>query len=333
MTRRKNCLDGCLISAALAMILASTASISASGQGKGVVKLAEGDWTGNLTQVHLARIILEEHMGYEVDLTYADYNAQWVSIASGDLHIAMEQWQESTIPQMEKFLTEFGGNGEIAFLGDTGVIGETGYYVPTYVIEGDPERGIEPLCPQLKDWRQLNECASVFATLETAPKGRWLGCPSVGWGCEDEKRVMNLELDFVSVAIGSEAAHWAEIEGAYSRGEAIIFDGWTPHWSNAKYDLTRVDLPDATPECWGLVEGVEPTYACDFFRGQITYNIANPVFVKDYPEVAQFITNMHLTNDQQAGMLLAVDVEGRDVTEVVREWMAANEDTWKGWIP
>ena len=158
-------------------------------------------------------------MGYEVDLIYADYTAQWVSIASGDLHIAMEQWQESTIPQMEKFLSEYGGNGEIAFLGDTGVIGETGYYVPTYVIEGDPERGIEALCPQLKDWNQLNECASVFATLETAPKGRWLGCPSVGWGCEDEKRVKNLGLDFVSVAIGSEAAHWAEIEGAYSRGE------------------------------------------------------------------------------------------------------------------
>ena len=333
MTRRKYRLDGCLISAALAMILASAASISAFGQGKGTVKLAEGDWTGNLTQVHLARIILEEHMGYEVDLTYADYNAQWVSIASGDLHIAMEQWRESTIPQMEKFLTEFGGNGEIAFLGDTGVIGETGYYVPTYVIEGDPERGIEPLCPQLKDWRQLNECASVFATLETAPKGRWLGCPSVGWGCEDEKRVTNLGLDFVSVAIGSEAAHWAEIEGAYSRGEAVIFDGWSPHWSNVKYDLTRVHLPDATPECWGMVEGVEPTYACDFFPGQITYNIANPQFVQDHPEVAQFITNMHLTNDQQAGMLLAVDVEGRDVTEVVREWMAANEDTWKGWIP
>ena len=272
-------------------------------------------------------------MGYEVDLIFADYTAQWVSIASGDLHIAMEQWQESTLPQMEKFLSEYGGNGEIAFLGDTGVIGETGYYVPTYVIEGDPDRGIEALCPQLKDWRQLNECASVFATIETAPKGRWLGCPNVGWGCGDEMRVKNLGIDFVAVAIGSEAAHWAEIEGAYSRGEAVIFDGWTPHWTHAKYDLTRMDLPDATPECWGMVEGVEPTYACDFFRGQITYNIGNPDFVKDHPEVAQFITNMHLTNAQQAAMLLDVDVNGREVIDVVREWMVANEDTWKGWIP
>ena len=333
MTRRMNRLGRCLISAALAMILASAAPIAAFGQGKGVIKLAEGDWTGNLLQVHLARIILEEHMGRDVDLIFADYTAQWVSIASGDLHMAMEQWQESTLPQMEKFLSEYGGNGEIGFLGDTGVIGETGYYIPTYVIEGDPSRGIEAACPQLEDWRQLNECASVFATIETAPKGRWMGCPMVGWGCGDKERVENLGLDFVAVAIGSEPAHWAELEGAYSRGEGIIFDGWTPHWIHAKYDLTRIDLPDATPECWGMVEGVEPTYACDFFRGQITYNIGNPEFVKDNPEVAQFITNMHLTNEQQAGMLLAVDVEERELVEVVREWMAANEGIWKGWIP
>ena len=55
--------------------------------------------------------------------------------------------------------------------------------------------------------------------------------------------------------------------------------------------------------------------------------------MKDHPEVAQFITNMHLTNEQQAGMLLEVDIKGREVIDVVREWMAANEDTWKGWIP
>ena len=333
MIRRKSLLGRWLRSAALAMIAASAMPVGAEEHGKGVVKIAEGDWTGNLLQVHLARIILDEHMGYEVDLIFADYTAQWVSIASGDLHVAMELWQESTLPQMEKFLSEYGGSGEITFLGDTGVIGETGYYVPTYVIEGDAARGIDPACPHLKDWRQLNECAQAFATIETSPKGRWMGCPLVGWGCKDEERVRNLGLDFVAVTIGSEPAHWAEIDGAYSRGEPVIFDGWTPHWSHAKYDLTRIDLPEASAECWGMVEGVEPTYACDFFRGQITYNIANPDFVNNNPEVARFITNMHLTNHQQAGMLLAVDIEERDLVEVVREWMAANEATWKAWIP
>ena len=117
MTKRNRQLGRCLISSALAMILASVAPIAAFGQSTGAIKLAEGDWTGNLLQVHLAKIILEENMGYEVDLIFADYTAQWVSIASGDLHIAMEQWQESTLPQMEKFLSEYGGNGEITFLG------------------------------------------------------------------------------------------------------------------------------------------------------------------------------------------------------------------------
>ena len=333
MTRRKNRLGGWLLSAVFAAMAVLMLPQTAPAQSKGTVKLAEGDWTGNLLQVNIAKIILEEHMGYEVDLIFADYTAQWVSIASGDLHMALELWQESTLPQMEKYLEKYGGNGEIDFLGDTGVIGETGYYVPTYVIKGDASRGIDPACPQLENWKQLNECAEAFATIETSPKGRWMGCPMVGWACGDEERVKNLELDFVAVAIGSEPAHWAELEGAYARGEPIIFDGWTPHWIHAKYDLTRVDLPDATPECWGMVEGVEATYACDFFRGQITYNIGNPDFVASNPEVAELITNMNLSNAQQAGMLLAVDVDERDLLEVVREWMAANKSTWKAWIP
>ena len=60
----------------------------------------------------------------------------------------------------------------MSFLGETGLDGASCYFVPTYVIEGDSARDIEPACPQLKNWEQLNECAEAFATIETAPKGR-----------------------------------------------------------------------------------------------------------------------------------------------------------------
>ena len=34
-----------------------------------------------------------------------------------------------------------------------------------------------------------------------------------------------------------------------------------------------------------------------------------------------------------APMMYEVDVEDRDVVEVVREWMSADEARWKAWIP
>ena len=54
-----------------------------------------------------------------------------------------------------------------------------------------------------------------------------MGCAVIGWGCGDKERVKNLGLDFVAVSIGSEPAHWAELDAAYSRGEPILVQGWT----------------------------------------------------------------------------------------------------------
>jgi len=35
----------------------------------------------------------------------------------------------------------------------------------------------------------------------------------------------------------------------------------------------------------------------------------------------------------QATMIHAIDVEGRDVDEVVQEWLENNEDIWRAWLP
>ena len=331
MTRYENRCGTWLVSAVLALSM-SMLGAATSAQGKGTIRIAEGDWTSNLVQVNIAKTILEEHMGYDVELIFADYTAQWVSLASDDLHIAMEIWEEATKPLMAKYLEEYGGNGEVTFLGSSGLQGRSGYFVPTYVIEGDSERGIEPACPQLENWEQLNECAEAFATIETAPKGRWMGCPVVGWGCNDEARVKNLGLDFVAVTIGSEPAHWAQLKSAYSRGEPILIEGWTPHWVFAKYGMTKVDLPPATDECWVGTETEPAKFDCDFPQDTIVYNIGNPRFLEDHPDVDTFLRNWHLTNEQIQPMLLAVDVDERDLEEVASEWVSENESVWKTWL-
>ena len=332
MTRNKNQRGAWLLSAVLAVAMSMLIG-TASAESKGTVRIAEGDWTSNLVQVHIAKIILEEHMGYDVELILADYTAQWVSLASGDLHVALESWEEATKPLMSKYLKEYGGSGEVAFLGNCGMDGKSGYFVPSYVIEGDAERGIEPACPQLENWEQLNECAEAFATVETAPQGRWQGCAVVAWGCEDEKRVKNLGLDFVAAVAGSEPAHWAELESAYSRGHPILIQGWTPHWVFAKYDMTRVDLPPATDECWVGTETEPATFDCDFPQDAIVYHIGSPQFMEDHPDVATLFEKWHFTNEQIQPMMLAVDVEERKLQEVSREWVAANESVWRTWLP
>ena len=52
-----------------------------------------------------------------------------------------------------------------------------------------------------------------------------------------------------------------------------------------------------------------------------------------HPEAAKLIGNMDLSNNEQAKMILAIDVDGGDMDEVVMEWVAQNEDIWRKWMP
>jgi len=46
----------------------------------------------------------------------------------------------------------------------------------------------------------------------------------------------------------------------------------------------------------------------------------------------KLVEQMQLTNDAQNALILEVDQNGRDVEEVVSEWMAANKSTWRPWV-
>src|SRR5699024_11288648 len=59
-----------------------------------------------------------------------------------------------------------------------------GLYVPTYVIEGDPERGIEPMAPDLKYITDLPDYWELFKDPEDDSKGRVIGSIS-GWTVDE----------------------------------------------------------------------------------------------------------------------------------------------------
>ena len=56
------------------------------------------------------------------------------------------------------------------------------------------------------------------------------------------------------------------------------------------------------------------------------------VFDGKHDAALAMIGNSRISNDVQAGLIYAIDVEGRDLEDVVDEWLANNEDTWRGWM-
>lgn len=283
------------------------------------VKLAENAWSASTLNVTVAKIILEEELGYPVEIVTIDENAQWASIAGGDLHASLEVWPSGHAENVAQYIES---QGVVENGGLLGPVGKIAWYMPTYMLERDPS---------LATWEGFTkpETAALFATAETGDKGQFLaGDPS--WVQYEEQIIPNLGLNFEIVVAGSEEALLAALDSAYSRQEPILFYFWTPHSIHAKYDLTEVQLPPYSEECYAKEAegGIDCAYPADNL-----FKIFWAGLKDEAPQVYQFLKNFNYTSEDQISMIAAVELEGKTVEEAAREWIEANEATWRAWIP
>ena len=296
-------------------IVAGTASPAFAA---GVLTAPEADWTGGQVTCKILEIILEEELDYKVKrITMPAGPAVWEGMRSGDLDFGCESWP-SYNPAAREYVTEYGGDGSVVKLGDAGIIGDSSYYVPRYLVEGDdaPAKGLRTLA-------DLQDHVDLFKALETGDKGRLLGCPVAAWLCDDNLRLELNDLDYIAIELGSETAHWAEMQAAYNRREPFVAYAWEPHWIHATLDLVKLELPEYSEAEWPATG-----WAVD-----VTFNYGHPTMLTDHADAGALITNSYLSNGEQAKLILAIDIEGRDLDEVVQEWIDENEDIWRAWLP
>ena len=294
---------------------------AAPAKSKGTIQMYDGPWDSHdVTRTLLEKILIDE-MGYEMEHTTVAYGSLWPALAQGDIHVSIEHWTGNSWPTYLKFVEE---EKTIDDVGPLGYAGHTGWYMPRYVVEGDADRGIEAVAPELVWASELNDYKDLFAVTETAPKGRIVAIET-GWGQQVE-RVEAYDLDYEVVFAGSEAATLAELDGAFLRGDPIIVYGYTPHYMMRKWDLIELEQPPYSEEC----------YAIDYGCHNPTDNLRTlvwPGLKAKFPEVYQFFQNVNdITDDDIAGMLLAYDA-GTSYEEVTQAWMDRNQDKWQAWIP
>lgn len=285
---------------------------------KPVIKLAVNPWTGSAINVAVAKIILEEKLGYTVERVDIDEFGQFPALATGDLAATLEVWPSGHAEDKKNYIDE---QGVVEDGGPLGITGGIGWYVPTYVVDAHPE---------LATWEGYKnpDLAKLFATAETGDKGQFLeGDPS--WTYYDADIIKNLGLDLQVVQAGSEDAIKAAVDAAVSRQDPILFYFWTPHVIHAKYDLTRVKLPDYSDECAAKAAsgGVDCDYPPDVLYKAIWKGLKDAA-----PEAYNMIKKMSYSEKDQVGMIGAVELDGKSVDEAARAWVDANEAVWSNWI-
>lgn len=290
-------------------------------QEEGAVEVLDHQFPSATIQAQLVAQVFNELGGDAEVLPMADLNAAFPAIANQTNLFDPEQWRLLTEASFQKYVAD---EKSVISFADAELSGEEGWYVPTYVIEGDEERGIEPMCPGLPDWEALNNCADVFSTTRTGEKGQLL---SVSKAYDEfygnAPRIENLDLDYEIAFAGSNAALDAEWKRAIDAGEPLLGMMWKPSYTGLKYDLTRVELPPYTPECW------ETDFACNWGPVDVQ-SIANPDFEKEYPTYARILKNYTINDEQLLDMMTAMQ-EGVDAEEAVATWMQENREVWQRW--
>jgi len=307
------------IAASAMLMLAAPADAGSVPESKDPIKVALNEWTGQLISAYIYGGLLER-MGYTVEYVTAGAVPQYTAMADGNLTVNPENWDNNTGDVYPKAIA----SGDLVLVGPLGLQPREGWMYPTYM---------EAKCPGLPDWKALLKCGEAFATPETSPNGRVIDYPA-DWAARAAPMIEGLGLPFVAIPGGSEGAMIAELKGAAAAQEPMIMFFWAPHWIHSEMEFHWVEFPpyeagcDTDPK---LGPNPDKVNDCGPMQANIS-KVAWKGMSATWPGAYKLLEGYTLDNTTQNTLMLEVDNKGRDVKEVVKEWIDGNQATWQPWI-
>lgn len=306
------------------VILLSACGGGASKDSIDVINFADAGWDSLRVHNSIAQLIIEEGYGYETDVINGTTAATVQALEKGEVNVYMEIWTDNIKDVYEKAIE----NETIVELSTNFDDNTQGLYVPTYVIEGDEEKGIEAVAPDLKTVEDLAKYPELFQDPEDKSKGRIIGAPSswiVSEHLATKVETYGLDETYNYLAPGSDSAIVASLVGAYSKGEPWVGYYWSPTWVTAKYDLTLLEDKPFDQAIWDENKGTE------FAPNDVVVAVH-----KDFPtqaeEVTEFLKNYETSSELTEVALDYMEEKDADADETAKWWMIEYEDVWTPWV-
>jgi glycine betaine/proline transport system substrate-binding protein len=287
---------------------------AAAGQDCGKVVINENAWAGSTANVYIAKAVLEDELGCEVEVTKVAEIPVFQAMADGKVDAVLEDWQH--VDEYEQYIEKA---KTVVQGGPLGVEGHIGWFVPKYVMDENPE---------FETWEGLKGKESTF-------NNQFLG-GDPSYVQKDKQLIEALGLDFEHVTAGAEPAQVARWTQAYKQEEPVIFYWYTPQYLNQEYELAEVKLPprtEANKDCKDdAKEGGDPEqYKCEY---DIT--VINKLFSKKFADSGSpaydVLRKMKLTNEDQELVAKAIAGDKQDPEEAGADWVAENQDTVQQWL-
>ncbi|MGN8226070.1 glycine betaine ABC transporter substrate-binding protein [Gracilimonas sp. BCB1] len=169
------------------------------------------NWAEGIAYTNLAKVVLEDKMGYEVEITSAGVGPAYTAVANGDSDAFMETW----LPTLHAdYIEQY--QEDIIDLGTVYEGTQSGLVVPTYV--------------EIDKISELNTVADKF-------DGEITGIDAGAGIMKTTSEVIedyNLDYELVQ---SSGPAMTSALKKAYENEEPIVVTGWKPHWMFGSFDL------------------------------------------------------------------------------------------------
>lgn len=297
---------------------------NSSSAGEGHVTFANAGWDSAYLHNAIAGTVAEVVFGYTWDELPGSTTVLLEGVATGEVDVQMETWTDNLATYEDDV-----ENGRFQELGVNFDDNYQGIYVPRYVIEGDEERGIEAVAPDLQHVKDLNNYSEVFPDDEDPSMGRLYGSIP-GWEVDDiiyaKYEHYNLDENFVYFRPGSDAALSAAITSAYDRGEPIAAYYWEPTWLIGLYDMVLLEDEPFDEETYMDGQTELPTV-------RITI-IASNDFVEDEnnSDFNEFLSNYKTSSDLTSEGLGYMQDNDADYQEAAEWFLMENDDLLDEWL-
>jgi glycine betaine/proline transport system substrate-binding protein len=289
-------------------------SASTGGKDCGKVVLNEQAWAGSTANTYIAKAVLEDDLGCDVEVTKITEIPVFQAMADGKVDAVLEDWQHT-----DEYAQYIDKAGTVVQGGPLGVEGHIGWFIPKFVMDENPE---------FATWEGLKGKEDVF-------NNEFLG-GDPSYVQKDKELIKALGLNLKHVTAGAEPAQVARWSQAYKQDKPVLFYWYTPQYLNQEYDLAEVKLPprtEANKDCKDdAKEGGDPAqYKCEY-----DVTIINKLFSKKFADSGSpaydMLKKMKLTNEDQELVAKAIAGDKQDPEEAGADWVKDNRDKVDQWL-
>ena len=304
------------------VLLASTLVGCAPAKEEKALSFADVGWDSILFHNAVAGTVAEVVFGYQWTEVSGSTPITHEAVKKGEIDVHMEVWSDN--------LSNYDSDIAAGALKEVGINFDDnvqGFYVPRYVIEGDPERGIAPMAPDLKTVADLKNYASLFKDPEDSSKGIIYG-GIAGWEITDiiHKKYLHYGLDesYNYIEPGTDAATSAVLVSSYDKGEPVVAYYWEPTWLLGKYDFVLLQDEPYDPELFhkGMTE-------CPSVK--VTICTSNDFYERD-PEFVEFLSKYRTSSALTSQALAYMEETGADYVATAKWFLNEYRDMFETWL-